>query len=73
MHKTDIKRDTNFKTRHDAFQYIEYMFQEAKLSNEKFEMLGAKTYAKHTRRCLRYLKNAVSKFRDLSIQEEKNF
>jgi len=72
MYKKEIKqRDNDFKTRHEAFQYIEYMFAKAKEANEKFELLAAKTYAQHTRRCLRHLKNAISKFKDLSIQEEK--
>jgi len=71
MQKTNIKRDTNFKTRSEAFQYVELMFEQAKIANDKLEILGAKTYAKQTRRSLRYLKSAISKFRELSIQEEK--
>ena len=69
--KEITERDTDFKSRSEAFQYIEYMFTKAKESNERLEILAAKTYAQHTRRCLRHLKNAISKFRDLSIREEK--
>ena len=66
-----MKREDTFKTRSEAFQYVESMFEQAKIANDKLELLGAKTYAKQTRRYLRYLKSAISKFRALSIEEEK--
>ncbi len=63
------KRVEHLKTRSEVFKYMEEMFYQAKLFNDKFDKYGAKTYAKTTRRYLRFLKDAIPSFRNLSVEE----